>query len=262
MYDDEVTAVDRERETGMSRDKNVMVEVQLSDVEGIIQLGQTVTMIWEQLRGLAAGFVLLYRNMEDVPANVEGDGFCGYRAFDAVRRGLSWHTDPITVDVVTSVREHARLGSIIQQKCDTVTDIIRQGATALDTVFWLSRHDFRDLICPIPLLLWMVAYDERFNVLVGAGQQGRVMITGDNRLQINRHMIVDLTMDGVRDIVYHQRHFFLGDSTVTVQKVDEALYQIAIKLWSQRLNRVVGLPELRSELEMTRNSLHHIFYPP
>jgi hypothetical protein len=246
----------------MSRDADVMVEVPLRDVEGITQLGQTVTMIWEQLRGLDAGFFLLYRNTEDDPANVAGDGFCGYRTFDAVRRGLSRHTDPINVDVVMSVRMHARLGSIIQRKSDMVTDIIRQGAMALNNAFWFRRHDLRDLTCPTPILLWMVAHDERFNVLMGVGQQNTVMNTGDNRIRINRHMIAGLAMGGVRDIVYHQFHFFLGDSKVTVQKVDEALYEVAIKLWSQRLNRVARLTELRNELELTRNSLYYLFYPP
>jgi hypothetical protein len=64
-------------------------------------------------------------------------------------------------------------GSGVVAKCDHAIEVLQQGGTRLDDIWWLSRRDFSDLICPVPLFLWMVAYDERYNVIVGAGLQGR-----------------------------------------------------------------------------------------
>jgi hypothetical protein len=247
---------------GESFDKRIKLEITLAEVAGIVQHGHTIDMIWEQLKEFEDGFVIYYNNAMDNPGNVKRDGFCGYRSLDAVRRGLRNHNHPLEVDVLTYIRSQTRTGSDVNQKCAVAAGELRQGCTSLDEVFWFSRRDFRDVLCPVPLMLWMVAYEERFNVLVGAGQQGRYMVTGDGRMKINRRMVADHIGEGGRDIVYNSFHFFLGHSEITMTKMDEALYQIAMKIWNRRLHMVTGGEELSQELYWTRAELYHIYYPP
>jgi hypothetical protein len=251
-----------EWETGISLDRIVKIEANSREVRDMVQVSQSVGMLWEQLKESGTGFALYYDNKDDDPENVLGDGYCGYRTFDAVSQGLQEHKHRLEVAVVRQMRAHSRQDSAVNVRCGEVITALQQGQASLTEIFWLNRRDFADLICPVPVFLWMVAYEENFNVLVGAGEAGRYMRTGESRILITRKRVMMYLREQGRDIVYSNFHFFLGSGKITIQRIDEALFQLAQRLWCRRLEQVGELVELSQEINRSRSELYYVYYPP
>jgi hypothetical protein len=251
-----------ECETGFSSDRLVKITVTRSDMRDMVQVSQSVVMLWEQLKESEIGFALYYDNRDDAPESVLGDGFCGYRSFDAVSHGLQAHTHRLEVAAVIQMRGHSRQGSPADTRCGEVITVLQQGHQTLPENLWLNRRFFSDIICPVHLFLWMVAYEENFNVLVGSGEAGRYMRTREGRILITRNEIKMYLREQGRDIVFANFHFYLGCSIVTIQRIDEALFQLACRLWCRKLEQVGELGELRQGVCRYRNELYHVYYPP
>jgi hypothetical protein len=249
-------------EMGHSRDDRIRLEADANMLEEITQAGRTVEMMWDFLKDSQIPVAIYYRNEGDASTNVLGDGYCGYRAYDAVRKGLSEHTQRLDIEDMDYMIGQARQGSTAVVRCMLARDELCQGKTHLDEVFWFNRRDFANLICPVSLHLWMVSYNERFNVLIGVGEQGRYMETGDQKIMITRNRILQHQEGQGRSIVYAHYHFFLGINYVTVQRFDEGLFQLAQRMWSRRLGRIQGLAELLVEVNQYRDELYHLYYPP
>jgi hypothetical protein len=160
------------------------------------------------------------------------------------------------------MRQECRRDCSIYDKCERVAVELWSGKEWLDEAFWFRRGDFEDIISPVYLMLWTVAYDERFNVVIGVAEQGHYMMTGETRRWIVRDEVVRYERGGGRDIVYAGRHFYLGQRLITLQRFDEALLQIAQRLWRARLTQVAGLEQLKQEMNIARQELYYAYYPP
>jgi hypothetical protein len=259
----EILAGDVEEvETGFSVDGKVKIEIKLPFAEEIVRRSHGIEMIFVQLRDSEEGFYLYNDNSTDTPGNVLGDGYCGYRVYDAVSKGLWRHDGRINEEDVRAMEANSRGESALRDRCTLVCDAIRRGVEILPRNAWLDRLNFADLICPVPLLLWIRSYDVQFNMLVGIGMQGSFMRTDRGKVITTRRQVRDHWENGGRDIVYADLHFYLGNGLVTLMKLDESLWNAAERLWSRRLEKVVNLEGICREVSIHRDELHYIFYPP